>query len=116
MGYNTAYSLDVQVFFNGGSQLVDSPDLDSIITQLRLTNESADYALNEDGSMRDECKWYEHEKDMRAFSQHHPAVLFTLHGEGERGGDLWTKYFLDGKCQVAEAEIQIAPFDFEKLA
>lgn len=60
-------------------------------------------------------RWYEHEKDMREISSRYPHIFFTLTGEGEESGDLWKKYFLNGKCQVAKAAIVIAPFDPEKL-
>ena len=67
-------------------------------------------------SLDQECKWYEHEGDMRAVSTKFPGVLFTLHGKGEEGGDLWRKYFLDGKCQEARAIIKYPAFDPAELA
>jgi hypothetical protein len=63
----------------------------------------------------DECKWYEHEQDMRIFSKLFPEVVFTLKGEGEEPGDLWFKYFQNGKMQKAEAIITYDPFDPKKL-
>lgn len=59
----------------------------------------------------DECKWYDHEAHIKNVSARHPGVIFTLHGEGEESGDIWKKYFLNGKVQVAKAEIIIAGFD-----
>jgi len=45
-----------------------------------------------------------------------PSIsMFTLHGEGEENEDIWDKYFLNGKCQVAKAEWTIPPFDPAKL-
>jgi hypothetical protein len=61
------------------------------------------------------CKWYEHDEPMRALSVEFPDRLFTLRGEGEESGDLWVKYYLNGKCQEAKAEITYAPFDEAKL-
>jgi hypothetical protein len=62
-----------------------------------------------------QCKWYDHESDMRAISAKHRGVVFTLHGEGEEGGDLWNKYFLNGKMQTAFARIEYDSFDSLKL-
>ena len=60
-------------------------------------------------------KWYDNEKDMLALSKAFPGILFTLHGEGEESGDIWNKYFLNGKMQVAKAEFAIAEFDPDLL-
>jgi len=60
-------------------------------------------------------KWYEWEEDMRKFSLKYPDVLFTLDGEGEENGDIWTAYFRNGKCQIERAVIQVMPFDPIKL-
>lgn len=61
-------------------------------------------------------KWYDHEKDLRALSNVFPGWLFILSGKGEENGDIWKKYFLNGKCQVAQAKIVIDEFDENKLA
>ena len=63
----------------------------------------------------DSCKWYDHEKDMIQLSKLFPSVKFTLRGEGEEAGDLWIRYFLDGKKQVCQARIVFDEFDPEKL-
>ncbi len=59
----------------------------------------------------DECKWYEHETDLRLFSSLFPDVLLTLRGDGEESEDIWVKYFKGGKVQVAKAHISFEPFD-----
>ncbi len=61
------------------------------------------------------CKWYGHEKDMKAFSRHFPDLVFKLEGRGEEPGDLWVKYFKNGKMQRCHAKITFAPFDENKL-
>jgi hypothetical protein len=63
----------------------------------------------------DSVKWYDHETEMKAISLTYPGVLFTMKGEGEEAGDIWTKYFIDGKMQVSRAEIKIDGFDPGKL-
>lgn len=64
---------------------------------------------------RDSCKWYEHEEDMIKLSQKHPAILFKLHGAGEETGDIWDKWFLNGKKQICKATIVIPDFDAKLL-
>jgi len=64
----------------------------------------------------DDCKWYDHDKDMREISKKYPETIFILEGEGEESGDIWKKYYLNGKCQVAKAEVIIPEFDESKLA
>lgn len=71
------------------------------------------YALSLEGD--DECKWYEHEKEMRDLSKVFPDVVFKLHGEGEENGDIWDKYFMNGKMQYCPAQISLPPFDKTKL-
>lgn len=62
-----------------------------------------------------ECKWYEHEKEMRELSKEFPDVVFKLHGEGEDNGDIWIKYFTNGKMQYCPAEMLFPPFNKMKL-
>ncbi len=52
---------------------------------------------------------------MRTMSKHFAEVVFSLSGEGEESGDIWTKYFLNGKMQIEKAEVRVAPFDKSKL-
>jgi hypothetical protein len=67
-------------------------------------------------SLNTEVKWYEHEKDMKEFSKRFPKVLFTLRGEGEESGDVWVKYFQNGKMQVEKVDIKLGEFDPKKLS
>jgi hypothetical protein len=106
MGYYTRYNLSV-----------DAPNYNDmeIIEQFRKENEYAAHALEEDGSCADECKWYDHEKELKAFSKKHPNLVFTLKGEGEESGDMWYKYFKGGKMQRAKAIITYEDYDPAKL-
>lgn len=45
----------------------------------------------------DEAKWYNHEEHLRKFTKGNKTVIIKLTGEGEETGDVWCKYFLDGK-------------------
>lgn len=101
MGYNTRYHLDC-----------DQPGL---IEALVAGDEELSYAIDEDGSPANECKWYEHEDDMKKISRKHPGIVFALKGEGEESGDVWMKYFRDGKVQVCETIIAFDAFDPKKL-
>ncbi len=51
---------------------------------------------------------------MIAVSSAHPKVLFQLDGIGE-DGDIWRKYFKNGKVHRANVEIVIEPFDEDEL-
>lgn len=63
----------------------------------------------------DEIKWYEHDEEMRFISKQYPDILFTLSGEGEISGDIWIKYYQNGKCQTENAKITFGKFDKNKL-
>lgn len=63
----------------------------------------------------DECEWDGHEKEMCDLSKVFPDVVFKLHGEGEENGDIWDKYFMNGKMQYCPAQISLPPFDKTKL-
>ena len=106
MGYYTGYSLDLR----GNVE-----NHDEIIADLRNSNENADWAIDENGEQQESCKWYEHEVELKAFSKKYPEVIFCLHGTGEEPGDVWDKYFLNGKWQYCKAKIVIPPFDPTKL-
>jgi hypothetical protein len=103
MGYYTRYTLTV------------SSQEEKLIKELREENESAHNAICEKGFTADECKWYDHETDLKTFSKKHPRVLFTLEGEGEESGDIWTLYVKNGKSQLEKAEIIVGDYDPKKM-
>jgi hypothetical protein len=97
MGYYTRYEVEIKP---------DSNEIREAIEE----NEYMNYAF--DGN---ECKWYEHEGDMKELSRQFPDALFKLTGEGEEAGDLWHKYFKNGKMQSCYAKIVYDEFDESKL-
>lgn len=122
MGYETDYSLRILKTRFAVSEIaptfVDITCTDeglSIIDDLRQSNESAEYCLDFEGESEAYAKWYDHNFDMLEFSKKYPDILFKLHGEGERNGDLWDKYFLNGKMQECKAVIFYQEFDQTQL-
>jgi hypothetical protein len=63
----------------------------------------------------DSIKWYDCEKDMRAYSKKHPNVVFCVDGEGEESGDIWKAYFQNGKMFRTKAVLQFEQFSTDKL-
>jgi len=117
MGYNTHYSLHLDLMIGSKkAELLDDEPLREVIKKLREENEEARFALAEDGGSEQAAKWYTHADELIPFSEKYPNVLFTLSGEGEENDDIWKKYFLNGKVQVAKAEVRIPDFDPGKLA
>lgn len=114
MGYYTRYSLTAQAETGRVSPKTRLEAHETIAT-LRGECKEAAYALSSNGDSQDSTKWYDHEKHMKEFSAKHPKVLYILQGEGEESGDIWKKYFLNGKMQLASAKITFEPFDRKKL-
>ena len=78
---------------------------------VRIWNEWVD----ENGDGEDSCKWYSCENDMRRISSQYPNYVFKVSGEGEEAGDLWVRYFSNGKMQDCRAKITYDEYDAEKL-
>lgn len=121
MGYETRYRLEVEtvkvkkevkgIDANGQPATVF---VEEYIDAERIQREISDLSGYQ-YLWSDMCKWYDHEKDMRAISRKYKDVLLKLSGEGEKSGDLWVKYFKNGKMQHCEARIEFDPFDSSKL-
>lgn len=99
MGYSTNYELTMEPW---------RKEIDEAISQ----EKDMDYAV---GEYKQECKWYDHDKDMISFSKRFPDVLFTLEGQGEESGDLWNTYYKNGRMQHCTAIITYEEFDESKL-
>lgn len=108
MGYYTKYSLT-------WTSDNDSPEQDDAIGDAIENHGEFAYAINRDGDSNDSSKRYDHEVDIKAFSLKFPGVLFILSGEGEESGDIWKKYFLDGKMQICKAFLDFPNFDTRLL-
>ena len=59
----------------------------------------------------DAKKWYDHENDMKLISTTFHEFLFKLNGEGEESGDIWVKWFYQGKMQGGQAKLILPEFD-----
>lgn len=103
MGYYTRYELSIL----GGHY--------DTLKEIIENDEDTFYGIDENGEPVDCVKWYDHEKDMINVSKEYPELVFKLTGEGEEAGDLWHKYFKNGKKQVCEAKIVFDEFDESKL-
>jgi len=73
--------------------------------------DESDYA-----ALNEFCRWKHHEEDMKKISLKHPNVIFELRGYGDSPWDVWTKYFHNGKMQVAAVTITAEPVDMSKFS
>ena len=99
MGYYTKYDLTVK-----GENGYD------VYEHLLEDNDEFRYSVDNGSS-----KWYNHELDIKDFSKKYPTNLFVLEGYGEEDGDIWRKYFMNGKIQIVRAKIVFDEFDENKL-
>lgn len=111
MGYKTRYSLSVYA----KEATLKPAEMDTVIEKLRAQDEDARYALYNNGDSQTECKWYAHEKAMRAISKAYPDVVFELEGIGEEQPDMWRKYFYRGLMQDVKAVITYESFNPDLL-
>lgn len=66
-----------------------------------------DFFTVSNGDTTEGMKWYNYEYDMVHTSKQYPETTFTLYGEGEESGDIWTAWFRDGKHQKVQAKLVI---------
>ena len=132
MGYYTSYWLDMAMgdgtegdwvpqcahtvirgarYCHVCGKAIDDRNIFEVIKE-RIKDDQRFYAVREGV---EPVKWYEHVKDMLDLSREFPGVLFTLHGEGEQGDDLWQSYYFDGMFQHEKAVISYAEYDPAKL-
>lgn len=101
MGYYTNYTLSATQGYENQEEIEEKLE--------EISGYSIEFGWN------DSCKWYDHENDMKALSLLYPETTFLLEGEGEESGDIWQKYFKNGKVQTCRAEIVFPQFDESKM-
>ena len=117
MGYYTTYELevigkDVEI----PASFIEEAKKYGIAVQPEIDHHKAIADMSGyDYIFGDSIKWYDHEKEMRGYSQMYPNLVFKLSGEGEESGDIWVKYFKNGKMQVCKVKITFDDFDETKL-
>jgi hypothetical protein len=109
MGYYTQFSFEYEPWKNCSDE-----EYKRFEEYIQEKNIDGGYASLSEVDEWDSCKWYEHTSEMKAISAKFPHVLMILGGKGEEPGDIWKKYYLNGKVQIALAEIVIPAFS-EKL-
>lgn len=97
--------------FNGKKTIDAAYIINEVLSQYGLS----DWIEEDTGNSIDRMKWYDWKRDLLEMSKKYPFVIFLLTGEGEENGDMWKAYFLNGKCQVANAIITYDEFDVKKL-
>lgn len=123
MGYTTQFCMDVKVVPMSDSSIIKRVNkkvlLQAInkcfndVVHFELASSKSDHPFVDDSD--GETRWYEHEENMKEFSTKYPDLLFILYGEGEESTDIWRKYFVNGKMQMASAKIVFDEFDERKL-
>lgn len=115
MGYYTRY--DLSIYTSHRDKIYDHNAIAAINHEFaEITNGTFDLSHLSDAEIESETfledvifcdihKWYDHEDDMLALSKKFPDYIFELYGEGEEQGDMWIKYFKNGKYQFAPASI-----------
>lgn len=109
MGYYTKFEIDIDDIKNADADIKNafySNNLENFIS------ERNDYKQN---PFYERCKWYNHEKFMKRFSEQYPNILFILSGYGEDVLDIWKKYFKNGKMQHVVAKLSFDEYDETKL-
>jgi hypothetical protein len=109
MGYYTNFKISIHK-----NEKQTANDLE--VFQLMLERETDGYTFdNYGGKLSTNGKWYDFDENMAAVSKKFPHITFLLEGEGEEAGDLWKRYYKNGKRQECPARIVYDEFDESKL-
>lgn len=104
MGYETSFKITVEPRSTRSL-------LEAIVEKIENLDNCYPYVNSQGNAIHASCKWYEHEDDMRIVSTHFPEIVITVNGDGEESGDLWRRYYKNGKCQKAETRITFTEFN-----
>ena len=111
MGYYTNYNLEI---IEGSFKSTTEP-----CSHCGGTGSSCiehDFPMHIKDNLDGETKWYEHQADMKSFSKKYPKVTFKLSGTGEEQGDVWVKFFRNGKVVERRSVVNLddtAPTDWK---
>lgn len=124
MGYYTRHELSIETqvddtVVNEVLKYIVSEDLNCKINEFAgcTTMElSGEHCGTEEVYFTDEpTKWYRSREDMKVMSSQFKDILFELRGEGEKSGDIWKAYYLNGKEQMCKARVMFDKFDESKM-
>lgn len=116
MGYYTSYALTLhQLKDDRIEEITSTPRGFEIMQTLLQESDDASHCFTIDGETLESQKWYNHEKELKDFSERFSDIIFELYGEGEETGDLWYKYFMSGKMQICKVIMSFEDFDINKL-
>ena len=104
MGYETNFKITTEV-----------DDMDKLVGELGHISDYDGWFDLYDGVIHIDAKWYEYDTHMRKISEQYKDTLFTVNGDGEESGDIWRKYYKNGKCMDASPEFIYPEFDEDKL-
>lgn len=124
MGYYTQFT--IQIFDKNGKDLTDEiqdeSEIDDILLSLDKYPESMKSLVSElkqdsfYGLLSEQaCKWYDHEEVLTELSKKYPKFVFRLFGNGEEQGDMWMKYFYNGKVSFVQPSLQWPDFSIEEF-
>jgi hypothetical protein len=85
------------------------PEITDIVVELKQGDRF--YGLLTD----DSCKWYDHEEVMKDLSKKHSHYIFMLRGEGEAQGDVWIKYFYNGRMETLKPTLRWPYFSVKEF-
>ena len=103
-------------YYSNFSLVVNHPDAEEIINDLREHNENACIAIDEYGHIQEPTKWYDMDKDMKEFSKKYSDAFFEMFREGESGGDdQCNYYFQNGKIQECWVQLKFPDYDINKM-
>jgi hypothetical protein len=106
MGYYTNFKLKI---ISNPNSLPENPIFS------RLEEISGYGGIEEYGGELYDVKWYNHEEDLILLSEEYDELVFQLDGKGEENGDIWRKFFKNGKYSFSQAIITFPDYDESKL-